>query len=97
MLILVFTVGHSFCHFLNYGMATNSTLEVFGWWPWISGIILFVIMLFMYGSTPANIKHFHFELFWNSHQLFVFFFIFLLSHGKAGKFVSVLGIFLRLD
>jgi len=44
--------------------------------------MIFTVMLFMYGAVLPNVKRSHFEIFWNSHQMFSLFFILLLSHGK---------------
>ena len=82
--ILVFSGGHTFFHILNYGSAPDVTVAIFGWWPFISGPLIFLCMLFMYGAVPSGVKRYHFEIFWYSHQLFWLFFILLLTHGAGG-------------
>ncbi|CEP03297.1 hypothetical protein PBRA_003057 [Plasmodiophora brassicae] len=83
-LILIFAVGHAFFHCLNYGFAVQNTMALFGIWPWASGTTIFVIMALMYGAAMPNVKHFQFELFWNTHHLFVLFFVLLVAHGRTG-------------
>ena len=62
-------------------MSPEATLDLFGLVPWVTGVLIFVCMMFMYGAVPVGVKRFHFEIFWYSHQLFFFFFLFLLMHG----------------
>lgn len=83
--VIVFgAVGHTLMHLFNYARAPGPSLDRFGVWPWISGGIICVLMLLMYGSAADNVKRGQFEMFWYSHHGFVGFFAFLLLHGAKG-------------
>ena len=59
-------------------------MKTFGIWPWISGGIIMLAMLFIYSSVPDNTKRGQFEIFsYENHHMFVIFFILLLVHGKT--------------
>jgi len=83
-MILFSTAGHTFFHFVNYAYRPDQTMRLFTIWPWISGGMLLLIMLFMYSATEDNTKLGQFEIFWYSHHLFVLFFLLLLTHGRYG-------------
>jgi hypothetical protein len=40
------------------------TIEVMGWWPIISGILLLYVSFIMYAAAFENVKHAKFENFW---------------------------------
>lgn len=82
--IAVAALGHTVSHIVNYALRPSITFNIYGLWPLLSGGILVHIMLFMYASSLSNTKNAQFEVFWYTHHLFVFFFIFLLVHGRGG-------------
>lgn len=83
-IILVATIGHTISHFLNYVIAPNQTLALYGLVPWYTGGAIILIMLIMYPAAMKNVKATHFELFWYSHHLFIFFYALLIVHGNMG-------------
>ena len=76
-------IGHTVFHLVNYIESPDNTLKKFGVWPWVSGGIVFICMLLMYGAVFKNVKGPHFEIFWYSHHCFIPFFFFLLLHGDG--------------
>lgn len=83
--VIVFAAcGHVLFHFANYANAPHATFAKFGLWPWISGGIIMLMMLFIYSSVPDNTKRGQFEIFWYSHHCFAVFFIMLILHGAGG-------------
>jgi NAD(P)H-flavin reductase len=52
--------------------------------PWISGGMICLCMLFIYGAVRENVKMGQFEIFWYAHHFFVLYFILLLTHGNGG-------------
>jgi NADPH oxidase 2 len=83
-LIVFGAVGHTVFHLINYVESPGNTMDKFGAWPWVSGGIIFIAMLFIYSSAFPAVKHPQFELFWYSHHMFTVFFLFLLLHGGPG-------------
>jgi len=77
-------IGHTLMHFLNYANAPSQTLYIFGVWPWVSGGLIVLSMLFIYSAAFENTKMGQFEIFWYNHHFFITFFGFLLSHGHYG-------------
>lgn len=71
-------------HIINFGFTPELVMSVFHPWPFVSGALLCVVMLIMYGAALRTVKNGHFEIFWYSHYLFVAFFVLLLVHGKDG-------------
>lgn len=49
--------------------------------PGITGIIICVVMLFMFSTAARKIRNPYFEAFWYTHHLFIIFFFMLLLHG----------------
>ena len=86
MVILLAAVGHTLAHFVNFALAETVTLNVLsGPWPLISGGLLIGVMLLMYSSTSERLRFAKFELFFETHHLFIVFFVLLLVHGAHGK------------
>ena len=84
--ILIAAIGHTLAHFVNYALAETVTLSlVAGPWPLISGGLLIGVMLLMYTSTVERLRFAKFELFFETHHLFIVFFVLLLVHGAHGK------------
>jgi len=77
-------LGHTLMHFINYSIAPEPSLARFGIWPFISGMILLIIMMFIYCGGFDAVKRKTFEIFWYSHHLFIPYFILILVHGKGG-------------
>ena len=86
VVILLAAVGHTLAHFVNFALAPTVTLSVLaGPWPLISGGLLVLVMLLMYSSTFERLRFAKFELFFETHHLFVIIFVLLLVHGTHGK------------
>lgn len=83
-IILVSTFGHTISHFLNYVLRPEQTLALYGLIPFYTGGTVIMIMFIMYTAAVKNVKGYHFELFWYSHHLFIFFYILLIIHGNMG-------------
>ena len=84
--ILFAAVGHTLAHFVNYALAETVTLTILaGPWPLISGGLIIGVMLLMYTSTMERLRLAKFELFFETHHLFILFFVLLLVHGAHGK------------
>ena len=84
--ILLAAVGHTLAHFVNFALAETVTLTLLsGPWPLISGGLLIGVMLLMYSSTSRRLRFAKFELFFETHHLFIVFFVLLLVHGAHGK------------
>lgn len=49
-------------HLVNYGLSPDYTWQVYGIWPWTTGVAIFICMMFMYGAIPHNVKWAHFEV-----------------------------------
>ena len=86
VVILLASVGHTFAHFVNFALRPDLTITILGGaWALISGGFLVLIMLLLYSSTFRRIRLAKFELFFEAHHLFVFFFVLLLVHGAHGQ------------
>lgn len=51
--------------------------------PGFTGIVICLVMFFMYSTAVKSMRNPYFESFWYTHHLFVIFFIMLLSHGAG--------------
>lgn len=85
------TVGHTVMHYINFAARPAAVLFLFeGAWPMISGGIVCICMFIIYTAASGPKKYVtemrrgQFEIFWYSHHVFIFFFIFLFTHGKGG-------------
>ncbi|GAB5362700.1 hypothetical protein AAMO2058_000820400 [Amorphochlora amoebiformis] len=77
-------IGHTVAHYINYSYKPDQTLARFGLWPFLSGMILLVIMVFIYAGGFEIVKRQTFEIFWYSHHLFFVYFLITLVHGTGG-------------
>lgn len=77
-------IGHIVMHLVNYIASPTNTMDRFGVWPWVSGGIINVCMLFIYAAAAPIVKNGQFEIFWYSHHCFIGYFVFLLLHGGPG-------------
>jgi len=83
--VIVFgAIGHTVMHMFNYANSPDNTMTVFGIWPWISGGIIAMCMLFIYSAAAEEVKRGQFEIFWYNHHWFVLFFIMIFVHGHNG-------------
>jgi predicted ferric reductase len=71
-------------HFVNLGQNPENVIAILHLWPFVSGALLCLIMVLMYGAVSRSVKGGHFEIFWYSHHLFIAFFILILLHGRDG-------------
>jgi Ferric reductase NAD binding domain/Ferric reductase like transmembrane component/FAD-binding domain len=76
--------GHTVAHLFNYVLEPGNVWDKFGIGIWITGALLFIIMLLMYTSVLKNVKRYHFEIFWYAHHLFIPFYLCCLTHGAGG-------------
>eukprot|EP00466_Bigelowiella_natans_P017954 jgi/Bigna1/135715/aug1.30_g10423 len=83
-LTLLGVVGHTVVHFINYSIKPEQAVKRFGLWPFISGMTLLVIMVFIYAGGFEIVKRGTFEIFWYSHHLFILYFLLILVHGNGG-------------
>jgi len=84
--IAIFTLGHVFCHYLNFITAYRPTVQLFRLWNWdwtsyFSGSVVMVSMFIIYSAAPEAIRHAKFEIFFGAHHFFIVFFLVLFIHG----------------
>jgi NAD(P)H-flavin reductase len=82
---MTFAAIHTIAHFINYGKAAEATYVVFPHYDgvWITGVIIIVCMVIMYGAALETVRRDCFNAFWFSHHLFVVFWGCLLYHGPV--------------
>lgn len=82
--VVIGSFGHTVAHMINLAMRHDVTVATFGYWAFISGGLIFLIMFVMYSAAAENVKRGHYELFWYVHHLFIFFYVLLVTHGRGG-------------
>lgn len=73
---------HVTAHLINFGQKARLVWVVYGPAVWVTGILLVLVMLFLFSSTHANVKKGQFEIFWACHMMFPLFFALNVFHGK---------------
>lgn len=88
-LVLLFTLIHVFFHLVNLQYASTGTLLRVALWGsiWtypVTGAIITWFMVLMYASAvPDQVRRIKFEIFFNSHQLWIGFILLLFIHGHV--------------
>lgn len=99
-LVLLFTLIHVFFHLVNLQYASTGTLRRVALWGsvWtypLTGAIITWFMVLMYASAvPEQVRRIKFEIFFNSHQLYMGFIALLFIHGHVFWMWAVLPCFL---
>lgn len=84
ILIGISTIGHMIAHLTAWALLRDFWETTYGEWTLISGTIIFLAQVFMYGAARKNIRIKQFELFFSIHHLFFVFWLFLILHGVPG-------------
>ncbi len=88
-LVLLFTAIHVLFHLVNLQLASTGTLHRVSLWGWdwtylFTGAIITFAMVLMYASAvPDQVRRVKFEIFFNSHQLYMVFIGVLFIHGHV--------------
>ena len=93
---LVATVVHVVAHFINFGIAPEVTLVLFGEFAWFTGAILTFTMVVIYCGAQNRVKRANYEVFFTSHHWFGIFFFFLVAHGPDFYSYAVVPILLYI-
>lgn len=99
--VFVFSLAHIIFHLSNLTIAADTTFRLFTTWGWeytafLTGIIITLAMFFIYSGAPADVKSAKYELFFNSHHMFIVFFLVLMLHGPVFIYWSIVPIVLYL-
>merc|ERR1719495_291033 len=86
--IMLATVGHCVANFQAYEDSgpARDYFEIFGRWPFISGILILLFMIPIFAVANPVIKNSAREVFNLGHGCWVLVFLLLLVHGKADPF-----------
>ncbi|XP_078316138.1 dual oxidase 2-like [Crassostrea virginica] len=85
------TSGDANCYFMEYFRATD-VLASFHYWAYgtitgLTGIILTLIVIVMYVFATPYARRNAFNAFWNTHNLYVLLYVFMIMHG-LGRLVQ---------
>jgi predicted ferric reductase len=75
-------MGHTTCHLMNFHTTYQLVWDEFGAAVWLTGAGLLVILLMLIPATHSNVKRNQFEIFWYTHNMWPFFVVLCLFHGK---------------
>lgn len=81
-MIMFGSVTHTVTHFVNYGLSPDATINFFRVWTFVTGGVIMLAMLFIFGGAPENVRRGQFEIFWYSHHWFTVFIVFTILHGS---------------
>jgi NADPH oxidase len=70
--------------FKKGGPNTFVVLDMFSTAAGITGVVIFLCLLMMVGSSTSLIRRSFYEIFWFTHHLFIIFFIGVMLHGIQG-------------
>eukprot|EP00475_Leptophrys_vorax_P041409 TRINITY_DN7806_c0_g1_i1.p1 TRINITY_DN7806_c0_g1~~TRINITY_DN7806_c0_g1_i1.p1 ORF type:complete len:867 (-),score=162.65 TRINITY_DN7806_c0_g1_i1:55-2655(-) len=79
---VVVSIIHTFIHFINYATTPDG---VFSSFPFITGSLIFLTMLFIYSASDPYVRRGHLRLFWTTHYLFPLFYLFMMIHSKLSE------------
>lgn len=85
------TSGDANCYFMEYFRATH-ILASFHYWTYttitgVTGILLTLIVIVMFVFATEYARRNAFNAFWNTHNLYIFLYIFMIMHG-LGRLVQ---------
>lgn len=83
-MIAISTIFHMLAHMIAFGVLREFWEQTYGEWTLISGAIIFICQIFIYGAARHNIRMKQFDLFFSIHHLFFVFWLFLILHGVPG-------------
>ncbi|XP_072023484.1 NADPH oxidase 2-like [Amphiura filiformis] len=64
----------------NLALTEQGLIQIAGW----SGVVLCLVLIFMFSSATEFIRRSYFETFWITHHLFVLYFAMIVVHGAGG-------------
>jgi NADPH oxidase len=75
--------AHTVCQLFSYIATRDLYWSVYGVTVFVTGGLLLLVIFILYPATHELVRRGHFELFWLSHMLYFFIFLFNLIHGKG--------------
>jgi hypothetical protein len=99
--ILFFTYIHMICHYFNLITANAATLQFFRFAKWdgtqyLLGSMVVYSMFIIYTAAPEAVRTAKYEIFFNTHHMYIVFFLIMFLHGPIFIYWSIIPVALYI-
>ena len=85
LVVVLASIGHTTAHFVQFALRPDLSQQlVGGLWPYISGVLLCLLLLLICTGAVRRIQRANWSIFQRTHSLYLVLLVLVLTHGKGG-------------